>query len=712
MLEIQTEPPLPPLRQELRMEPGAPLVNGAPSWTIFDPIRHLFYQIGELEMRILSLWPGRTVSAVSGALVQDGYDEASSNAAIGRMIEFCFTNSLTRSPPGEAVKALMERRNATKREWWRWMLDNYLFIRVPLVRPAKFLERTLTRVAPLWSPLALIFFAICALTGLVLVARQWDVFVQYFLYFFSVEGAIAYALALSLVKIAHELGHAYTATRFGCRVPTMGVSFLVMMPVLYTDTTAAWRLRSRRERLLIDCAGVAAELMIASIATLLWVFLPDGVVRSVAYVLATTGWVTSLVLNLNPLMRFDGYYLLSDWLGVPNLQPRAFAIGRWWVREKLFALGEAPPEQMPSRLRAYLIVYVFVNWVYRFMLYLGIALLVYHMFFKALGVLLFAVEMTVFIIRPIWGELRAWRERGPAIARSGRYRIWLWGLGVVALLLVLPLDRHIDAPAVLVPIGDAPLVAGEAARIETIHIRNGQTVAAGAPIATLVAPEIERLIAQHRVTLVRIEAQLGRSAADAEDRSNRTILESEQLAERDALRGLEARRERLVLRAPIAGRIVDLDPDTHAGRWLNGSEVIARIITPGRYDVQAYVAENDAWRIEAGARGRFVPKDAGQSSRRVRLVERAGSATGTIDIPILASTQGGPIAVAEEPGGRLKPRHTLYRTRLVAESGGPQDVVDQIVPGNVVIAARPESVVAQIVRWSGRIYAREASLSD
>jgi len=712
MIEIKTEPPLPPLRQELRIEPAAPLVNGAPSWTIFDPVRHLFYQIGQLEMRILSLWPGRSVSAVRGALVDDGYDEASSNAAIGRMIEFCFNNSLTRAPPGDPVKALVERRAATKREWWRWALDNYLFIRIPLVRPAKFLERTMAHVAPLWSPIALMLFAACALIGLILVTRQWDVFVQYFLYFFSVEGVIAYGLALILVKMVHELGHAYTATRFGCRVPTMGVSFLVMMPVLYTDTTAAWRLRSRRERLLIDCAGVSAELMIASVATLFWVFLPDGIFRSVAYVLATTGWITSLLLNLNPFMRFDGYYLLSDWIGVPNLQTRSFALGRWWMREKLFALGESPPEEMPTRLRSGLIAYAFVTWVYRLVLYIGIALLVYHLFFKALGILLFAVEMAVFIVRPILGEFRAWRERGHVIAKAGRYRIWLWAVGGAALLLILPLDRHIDAPAVLVPIGDAPLVAGEAARVETVNVRNGQMVAAGAPVATLVAPEIDRLIAQHRVTLARIDAQLARSIADAEDRSNRTILEGEQLAERDALRGLEARRDRLVLRAPIAGRVVDLDPDAHAGRWLNGSEVIARIITPGRYDVQAYVAENDVWRIEPGARGRFVPEDAAQSSRRVRLVERAGSATGTVDAPVLASTQGGPIAVAEEPDGRLKPRNTLYRARLVAETGEPQAAAEQVVPGKVIIAAKAESAMAQIVRWSGRIYAQEASLSQ
>ncbi len=703
---------LPPLRQELRLEPGAPLVTGAPSWTIFDPVRHLFFQIGQLEMAILSLWRGRSRDAVCDGLDAQGYDRQDADRAIGEMVEFCVANGLTQAPPGDTVNALMAQRARSKRAWWKWALDNYLFFRIPLVRPGRFLQRTLPIVAPLWSRAALLLFLAAALVDLLAVARQWDAFLGSFLYFFSLKGVIAYGLSLMLVKLVHELGHAYTATRFGCRVPSMGVSFLVMMPVLYTDTTAAWRLRSRTQRLAIDCAGVTAELMLAIVAILVWAMLPDGVLRSVAFIIGTTSWITTLIVNLNPFMRFDGYYLLSDAIGMPNLQPRAFAMARWWLRERLFSLGEAPPEPLPSRMRGWIVAYAFSTWLYRLVLFLGIALLVYHFFFKALGLLLFAVEIGVFIVRPVVSELRAWGECAPAIRARGRHRRWLWLLGGLALLLVVPLDTRVSAPALLTMIEDEPVVAGEAARLDAVHVAEGQAVRAGALLLSLSSPDLERRLARSQVELARIKLQLNRAVAAGNDLSNRAVLERELLAEQDNLAGLNERRERLRLRAAADGRVADLDRNLHPGRWLNGSELLARIVTPGRRDVQAYVEEGELRRLEIGAEGRFVPDDSSQPSYRIRLTDLARSAAERIDVEELASVNGGPIAAVEEQGGRLTPEQAVYRARFIAERTTPGDTLQQVVPGQAIISAEPRSALATLFSAVAKLFRSEASLQN
>ncbi len=705
-------PSLPGLRQELRIEPGAPLVNGAPSWTLFDPVRHAFFQLGRIEFRILSRWASGAISKIADDLAAEGLDENEINAAFGRVVEFSLTNGLTVTPMGDSVATFMQHRNAAKKAWWKWMVDNYLFVRIPLVRPGAFLDRTIDRVAPLWSRAAITIFALMAVTGLVLVSRQWDAFMASFLYFFSLEGLIAYGLGLFAVKIAHELGHAYTATRFGCRVPTMGVSLLVMMPMLYTDTTGAWRLTSRKKRLMIDCAGVTAELMIASVATLTWVFLPDGPARSVAFILATTSWIMSLGINLNPFMRFDGYYVLSDLLGVPNLQPRAFALARWRMREALFGLGDPPPEEVPVTLRRAMILYAYATWLYRLVLFIGIALLVYHLFFKLLGIILFIVEMAVFVARPIYGELKVWHNMRDRIGQTGRGRRWPWILGGVGLLLILPLDRHVSAPAILSPIGSAPIVAGDPSRIDQILVKNGDRVVAGTPLMVLTAPELERDVAAANVRIVQLQTQLDRAMADARDLSNRSVIERELARERDTLVGLDRRKDRLILRAPIAGQVADIERDVHPGRWLGGAEVVARVITPGRYDVQAYVSEEDIWRINADARARFVPDDPVQPSRAARLVERASSAMQTLDQPILASTHGGAIAVNEDADKRLKPRDALYRVRFVAARGidRPANMV-QSTPGIVEISADAQSVIGRMLGYMARVLRGEASLT-
>lgn len=706
---LPSAPALPPLRQELRIEPGAPLVTGAPGWTLFDPVRHAFFQLGRIEFAIFSRWANGSIHEAGPALVAEGLEADEAKSEIARVIEFSLANNLTIAPLSDSVASFERIRRQGKKEWWRWLLDHYLFFRIPLLRPAAFLERTLGRVAPLWSPLALWAFAALAAIGLLLVSRQWDSFVATFLYFFSWEGLIAYAIGLSVVKVAHELGHAYTATRYGCRVPSMGVSFLIMMPVLYTDTTGAWRLRSRRQRLAIDCAGVTAELMVASVATFAWALLPEGLLSSVAFILATTSWVMSLAINLNPFMRFDGYYVLSDLIGVPNLQPRAFALGRWRLRELLFQLGEPAPELLPRHMQRLLIAYAWATWIYRLILFVGIALLVYHMFFKLLGVILFAVEMTVFVGRPIWIEIREWRSRRAKIAASPRARALLVGVTILLLLGLLPLDRHISAPAVMGPISAAPVVAGDPARVQRVLVTNGQRVVPGTPLIELAAPDIESVAAQSRLRIARIEAQLARGGADAQDLSAHAVLERELAAERNALAGYERRRARLVLRASTAGIVVDLDPHISTGRWVSGSEVIARIVAPADFDVQAFVEENDIVRIDDGALARFIPDDPILASRAAKLVERSASAISRMDQPILASTQGGPIAVNEDETKSLRPREALYRLRFLAAPGpGPL----QPVRGRMSIDARPQSVIGQFLGASMRTLRAEASLTS
>jgi putative peptide zinc metalloprotease protein len=707
-----TEIRIPDLRQELRIEPGAPLSTGAPSWTLFDPVRHMFFQLGKIEFRIFSRWARGSFAGISDELAEEGLIGEEADIAVSRVVDFSLANQLTIAPMGDAVATFTRQRTAQKKEWWRWMVDNYLFFRLPLVRPALFLERTIDRVAPLWSVQALWFFAVLALLGLFLVSRQWDVFLASFLYFFSWDGLVAYALGLSVVKIIHELGHAYTATRFGCRVPSMGVSFLVMFPVLYTDTTGAWRLRSRKQRLAIDCAGVTAELMVASISTLAWVFLPEGPLRSVFFVLATSSWVMSLGVNLNPFMRFDGYYVLADLLGVANLQPRAFALGRWRMRELLFDLQDAPPEQIPDRLRRGMIVYAWLTWVYRLVLFIGIALLVYHMFFKLLGIILFAVEMTVFVMRPLWTEMQAWYARRGDILGSKRGRRWPYILGILFILACLPLDRHISASAVLAPIDAAALVSGDPARIEKLLVRNGQHVKAGTIIAELSAPEIEAYSGQRQVRIAQLEAQLARGVSDELDLANRSVLERELATEQAASQGADRRRARLLLKAPVDGVVADIMPDIHSGRWLSGSETVARIVTPGRYDIQAYVGEDDTWRITPGARGKFVPDDLAQPSRAAKLVERAAAALQFLDQPMLASTNGGPIAVNQDANKRLRPRAAYYRIRfLAALDNDPSAVIVQPVPGKIIIDAPGVSLIGGLLRSITRILRRESSLS-
>lgn len=696
---------LPPLRQELRLERGAPLPSGAPGWILFDPLRHLFFQLGTIEQQVVAHWRQGEAHRLRDALVGEGHDAEDAEDVIVAFHEFARANQLIERPGAVALAA---RDAAMRQHWWQWLLDHYLFIRLPLVRPAAFLARTLPWVRPLWQPAGVAALLGVAIIGLMLIGRQWDSFTASFAGLLTPQGIATYVAALFAVKIVHEAGHAYVATRYGCCVPTMGVSFLVMVPVLYTDTSAAWRLRSRRQRMAIAAAGVLAELSVTAICLFLWPFLPDGAIRTTAFILATTSLATTLLVNASPFMRFDGYYLLSDWLNVPNLASRSFALLRWRLREGLFALGESAPECLPAPTRRAMLAYAAITLVYRASLYAGIALLVYHAFFKALGLLLFTVEVFVFLVRPMIREMRDWRVRASAIRASARAR-WV-AAGVVAALVAafLPLDREVTLPAVLSPIGDRPLVAGDPARVERVLVANGASVAAGQPLVILSAPDITLGKAQAQLRIAQIESRLARGVADREDLADTAVLSRDLATQKDMLAGFERREAALTLRAPVAGRVVDEPHGLAPGDWTDGKTPLARVVTPDRYDVEAYVPEDEAWRLAAGSVGRFVPDQAAAPSWRARVDELGASAIATLDQPVLADNAGGPIAVAKQ-GERLVPRHALIRLRLVAEMG-PAAAFPQSAAGRLVLPANGESLASRIARAIGRVLVRESSI--
>ena len=198
---------LPPLREDLSISPGAPLMNGAPSWVIYDPIRHRFFQVGQRTIEMISGWSSGTVARLQFEL--------------------------------KTKRALRIGAGAQRSSLINWALHRYIFFRVPLLRPNAFLKATWPLVWPLFSRGFVALTAVVLILALYLASRQLSDVQAHFRGAFSLTGAMTYAVALIFVKILHELGHAYQAVARGLRVPVMGVAFIVMFPLLYTDTTYA-----------------------------------------------------------------------------------------------------------------------------------------------------------------------------------------------------------------------------------------------------------------------------------------------------------------------------------------------------------------------------------------------------------------------------------------------------------------------------------------
>ncbi|MCB1510385.1 MAG: biotin/lipoyl-binding protein [Hyphomicrobiaceae bacterium] len=700
--------PLPAIRPELALLKGAPASTGAPTWLLHDPVANRFVQLDIAMYCALSHWPACSTVEELIARVNAEQMVALDAAGVGQAIAFLQANRLTVEPAQQGWRHFAGEAEARRQSVFAQLLHNYLFFRIPLFRPQAFLEMTLPIARPLASRAVQAVVVVLGVIGLYLVSREWDAFFTTFQGYFSWEGALLMGLALALVKAAHELGHAYTAAAYGCRVHTMGLAFVLMAPLLYTDVSDAWRLRDRRQRLAIDSAGIKVELGIAAIALFLWAFMPDGPLRSVAFTLSVISVGSSLAINLNPFMRFDGYYLLAEALGVDNLQPRAFALGRWQMRELLFGLGDPPPELLPRRLRWVLVGYAWATWVYRLLLFVGIALVVYHFFFKLLGILMFAVEIIFFVGRPIMREFQAWYRDGNRIIRTNRTLAVVSLLGLAIGICIVPISTRIEIPAVAESGQVQPLHASRSAKVAEVLVRQGAMVKAGTVLVRLASPEIEHEIRQVRIQLSLARLRIGRGSADAEDRAASMVLRSHLASLSARLAGLERERVELELRAPFDGRVAELDSELRPGRWVSPKDMIALVATNGGLSVRGYISEQDRWRLQAGIPGRFVPDLPTARSVHVRIDGIATAASSDIEIAALASTYSGRIAVMPDARKRLVPSASQYFVRMTGVDRGAH--AGMALRGVVIAQGQPESMLAQVWRRTLKVLVRESGV--
>lgn len=655
---------LPALRQDLSLHAGPAADDGSPTWTVHDPAANRFYRIGWAAFEILSRWHLRSVPAILQAICAQTTLQADDGTLL-EVLQFLAHHNLLDAAGAADSERLMTQLQAGKLSKAKWLLKNYLFFRVPLVRPARFLGAVSPYLRWAFMPRFWLALAIGGLLGLYLVSRQWDEFIHTFSAYNSFAGWLTIGIAVSFSKVLHEMGHAFTAQRYGCRVPTMGIAFLVMWPVLYTDTNDAWKLQDKRRRMAIGAAGMLSEIALAIVATLLWNVLPDGPLRAGAFLLATTTWIITLGINASPFMRFDGYFLLSDWLDMPNLHGRAFAFGRWWLRKTLFGWTDPAPENLSLQKQRFLIVFAFATWLYRLVLFLGIALLVYHVFFKLLGIVLMIVELGWFIAKPMWSEVKVWWQRRSEIHWNKATKRSAIGITLILAFLLLPWQGDIRAPAIMGARDAQGLYAVAAAQVAKAPVAAGTQVNAGDILLELHSPDLAFRLDAAKVraqTLYRLFAQ---QPFNTDAPSDGTALQERYAEAAAQVKALQEEADRLIVRAPFSGRVVEVNDSLLEGAWVAEKEKLFVVVGKSGAKGQAFIPESALTRLRGGKHEATFIADVPEQPKtkcQMEAVDRIN--VGNLDTLALASTFGGPIPVQHDHSGMLVPTEALFRVRL------------------------------------------------
>lgn len=580
--------------------------DGIPQWIIHDTGRDKFFIIGWPEYEMLSRWNLGNREAIIDAVnnettlhvTEDDFENLRNFLNTNYLVELRWLNVYQKAKEQKVIKG---------ENIGYWFIRYYLFFRIPLFHLDNFLNRTKFIGDILFSNITLFVMTILGITALFEISNHWEEFKHTFSTIFNFQGLIFYFIAFTIAKFFHELGHAYMCKRYGIPVPTMGVAFLVFWPVMYTDTTLSWKL-PYHQRLKIALAGMWVETYVTIIAALIWANTHNVIIHMICYVTVAVNWVSTLLINVSPFMRFDGYYVLSDLLKMPNLQNRSFALARWQIRKWLFGWEEPATEHYSTRMHRILVVYAFLTWTYRLIIYFGIALIVYHYFFKAAGIILFLIEIYVFILRPIYHELLRWYSLRAQFTLNTRTKISITAFIILLFLLFFPLNPSIQLNATL-SYSHIVLYAPMDSILETPLPKQGTLVQENQPIVTLRSDEVQYNLIKSQLEYEKIQVEIRRASLNPSFYSEKSNLEaeaSEKKAEYDKWFNLQ---QKLILNVPFNGIISDVAMNVTPGLPLKKGQWVLDVVDPSKQVIEAYVNESDIEEIKTTRSGYFYPNN-------------------------------------------------------------------------------------------------------
>ena len=696
----------PQLREDLTLYAGPPSLSGSPSWTIHDPARNQYFAIDWITFEVISRMHLGSIEAISRS-IRDETTLSLDDSTISNVLKFLDDHELIQRHDDVENYLIRQRRKRKEKSWFQSLIHGYLFFRLPLIKPDDWLGKVFPYFNFLFKNSFLKLTLIIFLIGVLGAYQQWEVFRSTLVDTFSLNGFINYGLALIGIKIIHELGHAIVAKRNGCKVPTMGIAFLVMWPVAYTDVTESWKLNSHKKRLEIAGAGIATELVLAAWALLCWVIFPENGLRSIFFFLATTSIVATLAINASPFMRFDGYFLLCDILGMPNLHSRSFAYARWWFRKNLLNLNVEAPESFSESRHKFVLIFAIATMLYRLIIFTGIALLVYHYFFKALGLFLFAIEIWFFLMLPIWTEIVFWKKYLNETSKTDKLpTIYSWFAWIFFILFV-PYDFTVSSQGLLKAEKSFTVVTFEPSQIIKMPPSVGTKIDEGSFLMELNSIQLEQKINISKNKLLTLNKQLNASGFDKETLEQRSVLNEQFKSAQEELIAFEKEKVRLKPFAPFSGQIVDVDPDLFLNEWLPKNTQLLSMIDPSSWVVDCYISEEDLKRIDLKNVGWFKPDAPGMSNYKLTVISIDREATKILNEGPLASYSGGDILVRMQ-NNKAIPENAIYHVRLKVDHLS-EKVSTGYLRGHAVILAWPKSIMGDAIKKASANLIREAS---
>ena len=598
----------------------------------FTPAAYLFVGLMDGQHSVDDLW--------SAVVTQLG-DDAPTQDEIIHLLAQLHAADLLQADVSPDAGEMLERHARHARMKLRQSFGSLLSIKVPLLDPDRFLERTACMVRPLVGWFGALLWLTVVLPAMVLAGIHWpelsgDVSDQ----ILSSKNLLILALVFPVLKALHELGHGYATKVSGGAVHEIGIMLLVFAPVPYVDASASAAFRSKWRRILVGAAGMLVEVFLASLALYVWLSIEPGTIRAICYNTMLIAGISTIIFNCNPLLRFDGYYILCDLIEIPNLSGRASRYWGWLVNRRIFGAEMAQPGATSGE-RAWFIVYAPLTFAYRASVVLAISVFIANRYL-IVGV---AIALWAVFFGLVWPLLKAisYVIASPSLERQRIRAVALTfgtGLAVAAGLLVIPMPLHTTAEGVLW-LPEANIVRATAAGfVKGLAVPSGKYVTPGALLVEIEEPEIVS-----DTSVFRAQVDAANARLDSEKFSDRVQakLTRQELGVLEAsLARVEKEGDDLLVRTPTAGVFMVPRAGDLPGRYLRRGEVIGYIEQPESHLVRVVVTQDDIDLVHTRLEGIEIKlPQLPAESWRGRILREVPAGSESLPSKVLTNSGGG-----------------------------------------------------------------------
>ena len=677
--------------------------QGAGYWVVKEPVGLQYFRFHDEEYYILNMLDGH----VSLQQIKDGFEQrfAPQKITFGDLQQFIGmlhrSGLVISNSPGQG-KSLRERGRKKKNKETMGKFANVFALRYRGFDPEKILNAILPWFGWIFTVPALIFFALFLLSASLLLASQYETVyakLPTFQQFFAADRWVILAATMAIVKVIHEFGHGLSCKKFGGECHEIGFMLLVFTPCLYCNVSDSWMLPNKWKRVWIGAAGIYVEMILASIAAYVWWFTEQGnTINDLCLNMMFLNVVSTVLVNGNPLLRFDGYYILMDFMEIPNLRQKSTEVLKRWFQETCLGLELQDDPFLPTRGKIMFGMFTIASVIYRWVVVFSICWFVIKVLepygLQAVGRMVAVIGFFGLVAQPFIQTWKFCRTPG-RLSKVKRTPLFIT-IGIAATIIAavcyIPLPHHIDCAFEVRPSEAGAVYAGTPGRIKwTVEPRT--LVRKGEPIAELMNPDLEIRLAELKgeeaVAQVQIQNLSARSRDDV-------AVKAQMLTQARLLQSIQELRvkteeelSRLVVKAKKDGYVIPppyrSPQDTNDGRlpgWtgsplqlknrgalLTADDVICEIGAPDAFEAVIIIDQGDVQMVREGQ-----AVDLKFDSRRVdtfsgMITEKSNEPLGSASVS-MSSQSGGDLQTEIDPAtGQIKPRSVSYQARVPLNVG-------------------------------------------